>query len=1142
MDPASNKTVHLQQHPMEKSISSAIRTNSIARSPKSPRLPASNTTTVSPRARKLAIQVDLIAWPSPPPGEKRLSKRQKPSQEQSSVGVFASREVQNYAADGISVMPLLMNRWHQSLGRDLKYFRSFSVYGQVKLEEARNATYSVYGDGPNNTVTITSWELLTQLFSTIPPPAGPALISVLAHLVHPLFSNVSHVLQHIEDVASAAEVKRERQTAAAAAASSSSMTTASSFDVGAITYQEINTQLQNKIQRLTIQSAALNHQRQAAAKEAAKRVLEFNGTISIWQKSLKKLFFECWIKSIKIDKQSGPKLQKLLRPERMNPIFIRRITMYAWRSVAHNEKTNRLLPMSQSWETKADVLEAKLSKRILASKKQKQELRDLLKEVNLTGTLIKNKIRQIDLLANKLTLLDENMEPVKRTLKLFADAAQHMYQLYSETLSGLIQLGRRSTSAPIEWIEQYLGMGLGNDVQTGHVRRVCSRDITTYVPEMFAGDKSKRRKNDKHKHPSPATNFIVVQWSRDTKPPPVVVKQENDVEEVVGLDLVAGEDDEGGENGKDGKGMSKIIDGTNDSNGDTNGGDSDIYTSATHDVSIHEPEVEQSLETFFGTREQALSHLKPVTERSQKSDRPKQLSAAGLMHHFVLKTGLPPSVDSDLFQLLSNKLAQQKNLITHAEERSVDLDTNIVAGVYENDPSGKSRAELAHAALDHWTQASKELFLMGGALGKALDQGCKSTGGLKFGTHVQSWHMISRHCYETKERQRRRQAARNQEKDVDVLSLAVAIYGNFDKKRLSRVVEADLHARMRADATASKLPVDQDQVKQEVIDLANLTSEFAPEIRGWYIRYSSIKGMGPHDFSMFTKQIKVLSRNFKLVDIDLVRVASGAGDDDGMLSPPEFVEALIRLSLKRYSSAAPVKGVINEALFSDSEDEEGDESEGEGEGGRGGNSENAAKMNVLKSKRPVDRVRRLLTENVSKHAHQVDIDSFRARFADPDVQEVLIKRRRWLLGKFREYCAQDGAQASSSDQAMYTMNLVEWELFLRDHEVFDRRFRNRSSATIFVCAQAPHAMDEAGSLEDALESNQELIFQEFLEAIVALAHFRLPDPFVPLGIRVAAMLDQLDEAKPLNRYFASTKFARTGVAAATALQSAFHKK
>ena len=62
-------------------------------------------------------------------------------------------------------------------------------------------------------------------------------------------------------------------------------------------------------------------------------------------------------------------------------------------------------------------------------------------------------------------------------------------------------------------------------------------------------------------------------------------------------------------------------------------------------------------------------------------------------------------------------------------------------------------------------------------------------------------------------------------------------------------------------------------------------------------------------------------------------------------------------------------------------------------------------------------VRRLLLENVGKYAHQVDIDSFRARFADPDVQVILVKKRRWLLGKFREYCAADGTQAATSDQA-----------------------------------------------------------------------------------------------------------------------------
>ena len=149
------------------------------------------------------------------------------------------------------------------------------------------------------------------------------------------------------------------------------------------------------------------------------------------------------------------------------------------------------------------------------------------------------------------------------------------------------------------------------------------------------------------------------------------------------------------------------------------------------------------------------------------------------------------------------------------------------------------------------------------------------------------------------------------------------------------------------------------------------------------------------------------------------------------------------------------------------------------------------------------------------------------RLADPDVQRAINARRRWLVGKFREYCAADASQAATSDQAMHTMSLSEWEKFLRDHRVFDARFRNRTAATLFVCAQAPNLMDNENlSLEDALEDNQELIYQEFLEALVALAHFRTPDPFMALGDRVALLLHQLDEAKPLDRYFASNRFAK----------------
>ena len=113
----------------------------------------------------------------------------------------------------------------------------------------------------------------------------------------------------------------------------------------------------------------------------------------------------------------------------------------------------------------------------------------------------------------------------------------------------------------------------------------------------------------------------------------------------------------------------------------------------------------------------------------------------------------------------------------------------------------------------------------------------------------------------------------------------------------------------------------------------------------------------------------------------------------------------------------------------------------------------AATETTAKSRKVAERVRRLLVENVSAHAQLVDIDSFRMRFADPGVQRAISSRRRWLIGKFREYCAADASQAATSENAMHTMSLSEWEQFLRDHRVFDARFRNRTAATLFVCAQ-----------------------------------------------------------------------------------------
>ena len=742
----------------------------------------------------------------------------------------------------------------------------------------------------------------------------------------------------------------------------------------------------------------------------------------------------------------------------------------------------------------------------------KKMFRELTNQLNKEKNLINNKKRQIDLLSNKLTRLDMKMLPIKATLEIFAAFASNIWAVYSETLTELIRLCQHSTTVPNTWT--HAGMGLGHDHQLGRERSLFSKDITTFVPAMFQGDEKRKKRKEKHTKPSPVTEFIVCQWNRPS-----------------GQVKCSGEGGEDGEGGEGGEGVqvhgNEVVEtkqhiGENPSR--IAAAVAAPVTTTTAAESHEEVSTTHGLLTFFGTRQETFQHLLPVSQRSQKTDRSEHLSATALLHHFLLDSGQPNALTPETTQVLQQEINKEQQIIQHAVTRSVELDADLVAGQYISDVSGLTRSQLAVHAVNEWKKASKTYFLQGGLLGTALTSGNNCNGSLKLGAHVQGWHMLSRHCHTVKERKKRRNLAKSQEEantsNVDVLSLAVRMYGTFDRKRLVKIIEADMLLRADKRVETLKAPVNPLDLARELDALEALTLQYAPEIRGWYIRYSSMKGMGTHDFYLFVKKIKVLSKSFHLVDIDLVRVASGAGDGDDILSPPEFVEALIRLAIRRYTSA-PLKDLRNEALtFSEGEEEEEEEEEEDEEEGN--------KLEI-KSKRPVDRVRRLLVENVQEYAHQVDIDSFRTRFNDPEVQAVLSKRRRWLLGKFREYCAADGAQASAAGQlACHTMNLVEWDKFLREHMMFDHRFKNRLSATIFVCAQAPHALDEDGSLEEALESNQELIYQEFLEAIVALAHFRLPDPFVPLCSRISTMLDQMDEAKPLNRYFASSRFSGLG--------------
>ena len=114
------------------------------------------------------VDVSMIKWPKPPVQGRRDFHTRGPGKPlaTSSAAVYSTNAVQEYTSDGIGVMQMLLQKWHKSIAANQRYYRSFTVYGQVKLQEARNAT-AFLGPGPNNTTTLAAGEILCKLFSSL---------------------------------------------------------------------------------------------------------------------------------------------------------------------------------------------------------------------------------------------------------------------------------------------------------------------------------------------------------------------------------------------------------------------------------------------------------------------------------------------------------------------------------------------------------------------------------------------------------------------------------------------------------------------------------------------------------------------------------------------------------------------------------------------------------------------------------------------------------------------------------------------------------------------------------------------------------------------------------------------------------------
>merc|ERR1712100_901829 len=105
---------------------------------------------------------------------------------------------------------------------------------------------------------------------------------------------------------------------------------------------------------------------------------------------------------------------------------------------------------------------------------------------------------------------------------------------------------------------------------------------------------------------------------------------------------------------------------------------------------------------------------------------------------------------------------------------------------------------------------------------------------------------------------------------------------------------------------------------------------------------------------------------------------------------------------------------------------------------------------------------------------------------------------------FKKYSAQGDSLGAKS------MNLKEWTLFNKEFKLVDARYDQRAMTSAFHKAQddGSDSTDDEGasassssgriSSGSSAHSNAEMIYPEFLEAIVTVACYKSPDPFMTI--------------------------------------------
>ena len=241
----------------------------------------------------------------------------------------------------------------------------------------------------------------------------------------------------------------------------------------------------------------------------------------------------------------------------------------------------------------------------------------------------------------------------------------------------------------------------------------------------------------------------------------------------------------------------------------------------------------------------------------------------------------------------------------------------------------------------------------------------------------------------------------------------------------------------------------------------------ASDMQGGAAAGGSTVTMSSPEFWRFVKDVKMVDgRALISSQVDLIFIAANNDTRTGMprqeednsvseLLPHEFVECLLRLSLRRFSGSG---------------------------------------------KPAHERLRKLIVNVIEPRACRSDSNTFRAHLVSAPVQTVFKRHRKSLERVFAHYAMVDKDMSHHHQKGdASTINHPEFVQMCKDCHIFDNAFTELVAGIVFANVQQdevdPTGVSVAGGYG-------EMIFSEFLEAVGAMCMYKCPMPYEPFEQRL----------------------------------------